>query len=640
MHFFSKTPLSHFRVPSDIERSYLIAPAWVIALASESGLAFDASSDRLPDPLPSTGLLVHTSEEHAPELPSGWAGVWLCEEAPPAGAWIPVAATHEPRAVLHALQAADAWRRERLAFVHHTSERAAALKTVNEIGIALSAERNPARLLMLILTRARHLVAADAGSIYLAELDSQGELCLRFALAQNDSVHAPWKEFVLPLNPHSLAGAVALSREVIAIADAYALPADHRLHHDRSFDRRFGYRTCSVVGIPLMTRDGRLLGVLQLINRKPVAAVPLANPLQAEEVVPFSEADVELLRSLASQAAVSLENSNLYKDIQGLFEGFVKASVMAIEQRDPTTSGHSFRVADGTLGLARCVERLEHGPWAGMRFSPDELRELRYAALLHDFGKVAVRENVLTKARKLHEEELTSLRYRFLLARAVHRASRLETWLHATLRDPDTMRQQLPFLEQELEHELTRFAAMFDGVMDANQPNVVEGGDFTILQALRQQGFQDFDGTSYTLLTDRELEMLSLRRGNLTNQERREIEKHVQHSFDFLRLIPWTRDLARIPEIAGRHHEKLDGSGYPQGLAGNHIPLGTRIMTIADIFDALVAHDRPYKKAMSLEQALRVLEEEAHAGKLDATLVQLWIDAKVWEEIGRSFEPG
>ena len=190
---------------------------------------------------------------------------------------------------------------------------------------------------------------------------------------------------------------------------------DGPLRHNHSFDARFGYHTRSIVGIPLSTRDGEVLGVLQLINRKPQPGVPLADPKIASEVLGFSTADVELLRSLASQAAVSLENSHLYEDIQRLFEGFVQAAVTAIEQRDPTTSGHSFRVAEGTLALAKKVERLERGPWAGTRFSCDEMRELRYAALLHDFGKVGVREKVLTKASKLYEEQLQGAPAAFLV---------------------------------------------------------------------------------------------------------------------------------------------------------------------------------------------------------------------------------
>jgi HD-GYP domain-containing protein (c-di-GMP phosphodiesterase class II) len=593
--------------------------------------------DTFPEPLPASGLVLCLPGMPIPPLPSGWAGVWARPESPPAGAWIPLpdAAITDAQALAQALRAADAWRRERAQFSQHTLDRAAALKAVNEIGIALSSERDPDRLLELILTRARRLVAADAGSLYLIKKGEHEERYLYFALAQNDSIIAPWKASVIPLNPHSVAGAVAMRGEVVVVDDVYTLPADGWLHHDQSFDQRFHYRTRSVVGIPLSTREDEVLGVLQLMNRKVRADVPLAVPGAAEEVLPFSAADVELLRSLASQAAVSLENSRLYEDIQQLFEGFVYAAVTAIEQRDPTTSGHSFRVADGTLSLARRVERLARGPWAGVRFSTEELRELRYAALLHDFGKVAVKEHVLTKALKLFDDELATLQERFRLARASHRAERLQSWLQEALRDPERMRQRLPQLEIDLQGELANFDAMLQVVLHANQPNVTEAGDYSILEAIQQRGFVDPDGQHRPLLTDREVQILSLRRGTLTPHERQEIEKHVTHSFNFLRTIPWTRDLARVPDLAGRHHEKLDGSGYPQGLAATDIPLGTRMMTIADIYDALVARDRPYKKALPLERALSILEAEAQAGKLDVSLVQLWIEAKAWEDIGQ-----
>ncbi|MGE3541526.1 MAG: HD-GYP domain-containing protein [Candidatus Tectimicrobiota bacterium] len=613
----------------------LVAPGASLATLQASQLAFTHIVATFPEPLPPTGLVLCLPATPLTTLPAGWAGVWARAEAPPAGAWIPLPplVAQEPQALRQALQAANTWRCEHLRFSQQAVGRSEALKTVNEIGIALSAERNPDRLLELILTRARQLVSADAGSIYLVKKGDEGQRYLYFALAQNDSVNAPWKASIMPLNPHSVAGAVAVRGEVVVLDDVYHLPPDGSLRHDQSFDLRFHYRTRSVVGIPLATREGEILGVLQLINRKPQAGVPLTAPMQADEVFPFSTADVELLRSLASQAAVSLENSRLYEDIQQLFEGFVRAAVTAIEQRDPTTSGHSFRVADGTLALARRVERLEHGRWAGVRFSREEMRELRYAALLHDFGKVAVRENVLTKALKLYDEEMTSLRTRFMLARVSHQSQRLQDWLQEALRDPEGLRRRLPALQADMQQELADFDAMLQTVQHVNQPNVTEEGDYSILDTIRQRVFVDLDGQQHTLLTEREVQMLSLRRGNLTAQERQEIEKHVTHSFNFLRTIPWTRDLARVPEIAGSHHEKLDGSGYPQGLCDNDIPLGSRMMTIADIYDALVARDRPYKKAVPLERALGILEAEAKAGKLDQTLVALWIEARAWEDI-------
>ena len=613
----------------------LVAPREIAAMACETGLQFAEMASEFPESAPLTGILVCLPQTSLRTLPLGWTGIWARAECPPSGPWVPLPlpCLDHPPSLRRALCTADQWRRERHTALSSMEDRTVSLEALNEIGIALSSERDPARLLELILSRARHLVAADAGSLYLIQKDAQGDTFLRFALAQNDSIEAPWKESLLPLNRYSVAGAVAQENKVVVIDDAYALPTDGSLHHDDSFDVRFGYRTRSVVGIPLATRDREVIGVLQLINRKPWAGVPLAEPNKAAEVLPFSPSDVDLLRSLASQAAVSLENSRLYDDIQRLFEGFVTASVTAIEQRDPTTSGHSARVADGTVALAMQVERLEHGPWAGVRFLDKELRELRYAALLHDFGKVGVREKVLTKANKLYEEQMEHLQQRFLLAGAVHRAERFEAWLQMALDNPESMWQRLPDLYLELKQELANFETMLHTVEAANQPSVTAEGDFSRLRPIHQWEFTHPHGTRFGLLTESELEALSLRRGSLTAHEREEIESHVTHSYHFLRTIPWTRDLARVPDLAYGHHEKLDGSGYPRGLAGEQIPLGVRIMTIVDIFDALTASDRPYKRAMPLERALGILEHEARDGKLDTSLVQLWIDSRAWEAI-------
>jgi HD-GYP domain-containing protein (c-di-GMP phosphodiesterase class II) len=333
---------------------------------------------------------------------------------------------------------------------------------------------------------------------------------------------------------------------------------------------------------------------------------------------------------------VSLENSRLYKDIQQLFESFVTAAVTTIEQRDPVTSGHSARVAAGTVALARHLGRVAHGPWAGTRFSEPELRELRYAALLHDFGKVGVREKILTKANKLYEEQWESIQQRFLLARTQHRAERFEVWLQAALQDPEAIQQRLPQLLADLQQELAAFDTMLWTIQAANEPQVLADCHETELTCSRQWEFLYPDGLRRGLLSTAEIASLCVRRGSLTAAERTEIESHVTHTYHFLRAIPWTRDLARIPELAYAHHEKLDGSGYPRGLVGEDIPLGSRLITIADIFDALTASDRPYKRALPRERALGILEAEAREGKLDAALVQLWIEARAWEDMAAS----
>lgn len=629
-----QSPSTIAKATSEHGLCLVVPPGMQLAL-HKSGLRPTALFDKIPIPNPNSGIIICGPTSSVQILPDAWIGIWARPETPPEGTWIPlpIAALDDPQAVGLALRSAEQWRQERLRQRSERRQTESAQKAVNEIGIALSSERNPTQLLELILRRARQLVAADAGSLYLIEKGADDDMGLRFAVAQNDSVNAPWKSIVLPLNPQSIAGAVALEGEVIVIDDAYALPTDGQLRHDQSFDQRFGYCTRSIVGIPMTTREGEVLGVLQLINRKPQAGVPLKEPQTASEVTPFSSEDVELLRSLASQAGVSLENSHLYADIENLFEGFVHASVTAIEQRDPTTSGHSFRVSQGTLALARKLQRVEHGPWAGTTFTPDQLRELRYAALLHDFGKVGVREHVLVKANKLFETELATLQNRFKMARACLRAERYQRWLHQALEAPGETRLMLPQLQKELDEELVQFEDMLSIIHAANKPNVIDDGDFEALQRIGVKRFSDTDGNTHSLLTPQEVKVLSIRRGSLSEEERLEIESHVMHTYNFLKQIPWTRDLSRVPEIAHRHHEKLDGTGYPQGLHDVDIPLGSRLMSIVDIYDALTARDRPYKKAMPVERALSIIESDAQHGKLDASLVQIWIESKAWEEI-------
>jgi HD-GYP domain-containing protein (c-di-GMP phosphodiesterase class II) len=290
------------------------------------------------------------------------------------------------------------------------------LGELNAIGIQLSAERDVDVLLATILTKAREITRSDAGSLYLVEEAPDGGARLRFTLAQNDSVAITFQAVTLPLDGGSVAGHVALTGEVVNLEDAYAPPAGSPFHINRWFDDHAGYRTQSMLVVPMRTPQGEMLGALQLINCKPEFEGRLGSPEDvARHVRPFGERHVRLAGSLASQAAVALANRRLYDSISELFEGFVKASVTAIESRDPTTFGHSFRVADLTVGLAEIVDRCERGPYRDLRFSGDELRELRYAALLHDFGKVGVREHVLVKSRKLYPADLDRIRGRIEL---------------------------------------------------------------------------------------------------------------------------------------------------------------------------------------------------------------------------------
>ncbi len=505
---------------------------------------------------------------------------------------------------------------------------------LTRIGVALGTERDLKTLLDLILTQARRITQSDAGSLYLVEESEQGAKRLRFRLAQTFSKpEAPFVEYTIPVDRTSLAGYAAVTGEPLVIDDAYFLPPDVEYSINRSFDERHGYRTKSMLVIPMKDHKEEVIGVLQLINRKRVFEAVLATPTDVErEVVPFSKRTVELVTALAGQAAVSIENSRLYEDIERLFEGFVKAAVLAIEQRDPTTFGHSGRVAEYTVRLAEVVDRAADGPYRLVKFTPEQLKEIRYAGLLHDFGKVGVREQVLVKAKKLYPHQLALIRQRHAFVRRTcerdfwqRRAEFLET--HGK-KGYEVRRREL---EGALEGQLKDLDRFLSVVLEANEPSLLPEASRNDLEGLARRTYADPDGEFQPLLSEEEVRYLTIPKGSLDEQERLEIESHVTHTYNFLQRIPWTRELQQIPLIAYGHHEKMDGHGYPRRVTGEAIPIQTRMMTISDIYDALTAQDRPYKRAVPRDRALDILTQEVKAGQLDLELFRLFTDAKVFD---------
>ncbi len=519
------------------------------------------------------------------------------------------------------------------ASARHRAESAARLDEITElteIAVRLTTEKNYNTLLDLILNQARRISQSDAGSLYVVESDEQGGKRLRFKLSQNDSrPDIPFVEFTMPLDQGSLAGSAALSGEPLVFDDVYTLPADVAY----SFDERSGYRTRSMLVIPMQKHHGEVIGVLQLINRKRDYGARLATPDDfARQVIPYSPHTVRLVQALAGQAAVSIENSQLYEAIERLFEGFVKAAVLAIEQRDPTTSGHSERVASRTVLLAKVVDRAEDGPYRQVRFTADQIRELRYAGLLHDFGKVGVREQVLVKAKKLYESDLALIRQRqAFIKRTAHWQFERQRAEFLLRHGREGYAEFLQRLEAEQAQALALADRFLEVVLHANEPTVLAEGEFAQLQEFAALTYLDMEGAPQPFLREPEMRLLSIRKGSLDDAERLEIESHVSHTFDFLRKIPWTKGLSQVADIAYGHHEKLDGSGYPRRVGGEAIPIQTRMMTIADIFDALTAQDRPYKRALPAPRALDILADEVKQGMLDGELFRLFVEGRVWE---------
>jgi HD-GYP domain-containing protein (c-di-GMP phosphodiesterase class II) len=513
------------------------------------------------------------------------------------------------------------------------------MEELNRIGIALSQTREMGALLNLILTKAREITGADAGSLYLVEetrpdelTGGPGEIHLRFKLTQNDSVQFPFAEFELPLEESSIAGYTALHGEVINLANVHRIPRNRPYRFNARFDRRTGYRTRSMLTLPMKDGHGEVIGVLQLINCKTHPSARLTNPGSvSREVHPFSHRAVRLALSLASQAAVAYENGRLYQDIEKLFEGFVQASIKAIEQRDPTTSGHSLRVSRMTVGLAEIVDRADSGPYAGTRFSAEQMKEIRYAALLHDFGKVGVREDVLVKAKKLYPLQMDLIAHRFDYLHKELEA-RLEREKVRILLEMDRREAliRIQTLEAEYRRKRAHMENAFQAVRHANEPTVLPGGDFDRIFEIAQQTYLDPRGVEKPLLTPEEVRYLSIPQGSLSSEERAQIEAHVVHSFNFLLQIPWTKQIREIPRIVRAHHEKLNGTGYPYKLRGAEIPLQAKIMTICDIFDALSASDRPYKKAVDSERALSILEMSVKDKELDPELFRLFLEARIF----------
>jgi len=490
------------------------------------------------------------------------------------------------------------------------------MERLHEVGRALASEQNLDRLLDLILTKARELLMAEAGSIYLL-LGVEERPELLFAHTQNARVSLPFARVAMPVSREALAGFVALSRESLNLPDVYAIPAEAPYRFNDSFDRQAGYRTQSVLVVPMLDTEGQVLGVLQLLNR-------LGEDGQA---VAFTPADQRLAQSLAGQAAVAVKNAQLREEIERLFEGFVAASVTAIEARDPVTSGHSGRVADLTVGLAEAVNATPNGVYGSLSFSERQLRELRYASLLHDFGKVGVREQVLVKAKKLDPGQLEIILQRL-------RQMELEGALEALTRawkgggDPELWERAIQ--DRRIESE-----RLIHLVRQSNEPTVMAQEVAEGLGLLEGLTFTHWSGERRPLMEPEDMIRLRIRKGSLSEAERLEIESHVTHTFRFLERIPWTRDLAGIPDIAYAHHERLTGRGYPRKLVEPEIPVQSRAMAISDVYDALTAQDRPYKSAVPVERSLAILKDEAREGALDRALLDLFIEARIYERTAR-----
>jgi HD-GYP domain-containing protein (c-di-GMP phosphodiesterase class II) len=500
------------------------------------------------------------------------------------------------------------------------------VRELTRTGMALMTERDEIALLQLIVAKGMDLTASDSGCLMLVEADEHNVPRLRITLYQTDSLPdlPSMTGQTFPVDSATIIGRAVVTKQPVIVPDVYKLPRGAGIGFDSSFDERFGYRVRSMLIVPMVNRADRAIGVLLFVNRKSERSAVIHNESDADRyVLPYTTREVQVARALASQAAISIENAKLYAQIENMLDNFVKASALAIDQRDPTTAGHSVRVAALVTDLAVAVERDGRGAHRNVRFTRQQMRELHFAALLHDFGKVAVREELLIKAKKLPPHLWERVDARFDLIR---RTMEVEHY-----RDAD--RRSDAAAEADFTKALEEIEVLRTTVRTANEPSIEAEPPAIELADIAKRTFQRHDGNVVPYLTTDELRFLQLSTGTLDSRERAAVEAHVDATFQFLVGIPWTDDLKNLTTYAYGHHEKLDGSGYPRKLRGEEIPIQTRIMTIADIFDALTASDRPYKAAVDAEKALDILHSEAEAGRLDSELIRIMAESQVYRRV-------
>src|SRR5215207_1876427 len=496
----------------------------------------------------------------------------------------------------------------------------AEFQELSRIGIGLMREHDRKALLRLIVGQCKRLTHSDGGGLLLIREDEDGRQWLRPVLYAFDSIDgdflSPASRY--PVDDTSIVGHAALLKQPVVVADAYNLPHSAVFELNIEFDERYGYRRRSMLVIPMIDQRDRVLGLLVCVNRKTDPRAMITTKEAADRyVIEYSEREVRLARMLASQAAAAIENVRLHAQIKRAFESFAEASVSAFDLRDPATAGHSLRVAAQATALAEAVQRKEDGPYRDVRFSPAQMRELHVAALLHDIGKIAVREEVLLKAKKLPPALWERIDARFDL---IGRTMELESCRSRSHPNTESDDERLVARLKELE----RFREV---VRAANEPTVSDVPTADLLD-VAQRTYQRRDGSIAPYLNPGELRYLQLRKGTLDDRERAEVESHVTASQQYLSNIPWSEDLKHVAEYAYGHHELLNGEGYPRHLEGDEIPLQTRLITVADMFDALTASDRPYKPAVSVDQALEMLRKEAEAGRLDAEIVKVMTESE------------
>ncbi|MBE9504632.1 MAG: HD domain-containing protein [Proteobacteria bacterium] len=512
------------------------------------------------------------------------------------------------------------------------------IKKLTDVGLALSGEKNINKLLEMIVDAARDLTCADAGTLYTVDSENQ---CLRFEILQNDTMKTylggtSGVEVTLPPVPLYLEGkanhsnvssCVALTEKTVNIPDVYEAEG-FDFSGTKKYDSGTGYRSKSMLVIPLKNHENDIIGVLQLLN---------AKDIDSGEVIPFSDEYVDLIGSLASEAAVSLTNAQLIQDLKELFYAFIKSIAAAIDEKSPYTGGHIDRVVKLTMMIAQKINETTGGPFADVQLSDDEMEELKLATWMHDVGKITTPEYVIDKRTKLETifDRMHLVETRFDLIANLIKNHYLEEKIQVMKNGKDDT-DKIKALDARREKELKEVREEKEFLAVSNTPK--EFMDDDKLKKLNDIASKTYeiDGETFPYLTEEELKNLSIRKGSLTDEERQVIENHVYMTKVMLEQLPFPKNLSNVPAYASGHHETLDGTGYPSGLNAGELSLQARIMAVADVFEALTAKDRPYKKPMKLSQAVNILGFMKKDKHIDGDIFDLFINSNLFMEYAES----
>lgn len=506
-----------------------------------------------------------------------------------------------------------------------------------EISTALSGERNTSRLFERILDAAQDITHADGGTLYLIKEKEEGRPVLEFEILRTNSLMlrlggtsgnpieiAPlhlYHEDGTP-NHNNIATHTALTRELVNIEDAY-FAENLDFSGTKAFDARSGYRSKSFLTVPLCNHADEIIGVLQLVNAK--------NP-DTGETVEFPRNLEPIVVALASSAAIALDNQILLQDHKDLLDAFIKVIAQAIDAKSAHTSAHCQRVPVLTELIAQAACETYEGPLAEFNLDESQWYELRVASWMHDCGKLATPNSLLDKATKLHLmlDGIDAVKTRF--------AAAMVTLELSFLRQMQAQPERVGALQEILEEEL---AALRDDCLFIEKANV--GGEFmkpedqARVKRIAGHKWRDHLGMEKPVLTEEEVKFLCIERGTLSFEERQKINDHMTVTIQMLESLPFPKNLKRVPEYAGGHHEKMDGTGFPRGLKREQMSWPARMMAIADIFEALTASERPYKAPMKISQALGILQKMQQQNHIDPDLFRLFVSSRVWEKYARIY---